>query len=73
LQVLKHATLFFSRETPNLATVIPAMDHIDQSLATVSINIKYNPAVRPAIAVAIQTLNQYYSLTDVSEAYQVAM
>jgi hypothetical protein len=28
VQVLKDATLFFSRSTPNLATVIPAMDFI---------------------------------------------
>ncbi|KIK72755.1 hypothetical protein PAXRUDRAFT_43783, partial [Paxillus rubicundulus Ve08.2h10] len=32
--ILKDATLFFSRSTPNLATVIPAMDHIDQQLTT---------------------------------------
>ncbi|KII83110.1 hypothetical protein PLICRDRAFT_119827, partial [Plicaturopsis crispa FD-325 SS-3] len=36
--ILRDATLFFSRSTPNLAMVIPAMDHIDQTLATQSID-----------------------------------
>ncbi|KAG2741588.1 hypothetical protein P692DRAFT_201677760, partial [Suillus brevipes Sb2] len=30
--ILKDATLYFSRATPNLATVIPAMDHVDKTL-----------------------------------------
>ncbi len=34
LQIFKHATLFFSHDTPNISTVIPAMDHIDTHLAT---------------------------------------
>jgi hypothetical protein len=38
LQILKDATLFFSRSTPNLATVIPAMDVIDERLSTDSLN-----------------------------------
>jgi hypothetical protein len=28
-QILKNPTLYFSHGTPNLATVIPAMDHIE--------------------------------------------
>ena len=32
-QVFKHATLFFSRDTPSISTVIPVMDHIDRYLA----------------------------------------
>ena len=31
-QIFKDATLFFSWSTPNLATVIPAMDHIGKML-----------------------------------------
>jgi hypothetical protein len=38
LKIFKDATLFFSRGTPNLATVIPAMDLIDEHLTTESIN-----------------------------------
>ncbi|PPQ86102.1 hypothetical protein CVT26_001111 [Gymnopilus dilepis] len=29
LKILKHATIFFCRDTPNLTTVISAIDHID--------------------------------------------
>ena len=37
-QILKDATLFFSRATPSLAAVIPAMDHINMEFATSSCN-----------------------------------
>jgi hypothetical protein len=33
-QILKDATTFFSHSTPNLATVIPVMDHIDNTFTT---------------------------------------
>ncbi|KAN0137507.1 hypothetical protein V8E53_004558, partial [Lactarius tabidus] len=36
LKIFKDMTLFFSHGTPNLATIIPAMDHIDKVLATMS-------------------------------------
>ena len=39
-QIFKHGTLFFSCDTPNISTVIPAMDHIDEYLARAS----HNPA-----------------------------
>jgi len=35
-QIFKDVTLFFSCSMPNLATVIPVMDHIDMYLATAS-------------------------------------
>ncbi|KAF5331114.1 hypothetical protein D9619_005956 [Psilocybe cf. subviscida] len=38
LKIFKDGTLFFSRATPNLATVIPAMDLIDTNLATIAAN-----------------------------------
>ncbi|KIK78663.1 hypothetical protein PAXRUDRAFT_163375 [Paxillus rubicundulus Ve08.2h10] len=41
LVILKDAPLFFSCSTPNLATVIPVMDHIDQQLTTYTCNKKY--------------------------------
>ena len=49
-QLFKDATLFFSRATPNLATVIPAMDHIDAHLATASQDLKYSPAIYASLA-----------------------
>jgi hypothetical protein len=73
VQIFKDATLFFSRGTPNLATVIPAMDHIDQHLATASLNRTYGPAVRVALSIGKATLNRYYNLTDASEVYRIAM
>ncbi|KIK80439.1 hypothetical protein PAXRUDRAFT_158694, partial [Paxillus rubicundulus Ve08.2h10] len=41
LVILKHATLFFSCSMQNLATVIPAMDHIDKQLTMYACNKKY--------------------------------
>ena len=72
-QIFKDATLFFSHATPNLAMVIPAMDHIDEKLTTESLNINNCPAVRVALSLAKKTLNRYYNLTDSSEVYRIAM
>ena len=67
-------TLFFSRRTPNLATVIPAMDHIDKVLATSSESpYKFLLAVRAALAVGKKAINRYYNKTDHSEVYRIAM
>jgi len=73
LQILKDATLYFSRSTPNLATVIPAMDHIDEKLTSYSRNKKYAALIRAAVRLAKRTLNRYYELTDSSEVYRIAM
>jgi hypothetical protein len=73
-QVFKDATLYFSRGTPNLATVIPAMDHIDKFLATSADNSsKFSPAIRAALAIGKTAMNKYYNLTDQSEVYRIAM
>ncbi|KAL1936981.1 hypothetical protein VTO73DRAFT_2438 [Trametes versicolor] len=73
-QIFKEATHFFSRGTPNLATVIPAMDLIDQRLATGHLqSAKYDFAIRTAMGLAKKTLNKYYELTDASKAYRIAM
>ncbi|SJL07249.1 uncharacterized protein ARMOST_10592 [Armillaria ostoyae] len=74
LKVLKDATLYFSRSTPNLATVIPAMDHINQVFATTSIrNTQLSAPMRASLLVAKKTLNRYYSMTDKSDLYRIAM
>ncbi|KAF6750046.1 hypothetical protein DFP72DRAFT_818213 [Ephemerocybe angulata] len=73
LKVYKHATLRFSRGTPSLPSVIPAMDHIDDVLTTQSLDTKYLPAVRAACALSKKTLNRYYEKTDVSKTYRIAM
>ena len=72
-QVFKDATLFFSRSTPNLAKVIPAMDHIDECLTDNSLNDDFEPSIRAANGLAKKTLNRYYSKTDQSELYRIAM
>jgi len=59
--------------TPNLATVIPAMDHIDETLTTQSRDSNFEPSIRAAIGIAKKTLNKYYNKTDDSELYRIAM
>ena len=65
--------MFFSRATPNLATVILAIDHIDQEFRKFSRDKKYLTPVRMAVSLAKKTLNRYYSLTDSSDVYRIAM
>lgn len=73
VQILKDATLLFSRKTPNLASVIPAMDHIDQVFTNQSLDPAIDPPIRSAIIRAKHTLNRYYTMTDWSNAYRIAM
>jgi hypothetical protein len=73
-QVFKDATLFFSRDgTPNIATVIPAMDRIDEVLTTNALDKQYSISVQAALAMGKKTLNRYYSKTDFSDVYRIAM
>jgi hypothetical protein len=72
-QIFKDATLFFSRSTPTLATVIPAMDHIDETLTSQSLNPAYAPSIHAALGLAKKVINTYYSATDFSDVYRVAM
>jgi len=73
MQLLKDATLFFSCITPNLATVIPSMDYIDEYLAMTAIDSAYAAAIRRSLLLAKRTLNRYYNMTDWSETYRIAM
>lgn len=73
-QILKDATEFFSRATPNLATVIPAMDHIDTFFTnSITPDSDMNDAIRAAVTLGKKTLNRYYSKTDMVEVYRIAM
>ncbi|KAF8232957.1 hypothetical protein L208DRAFT_1210183, partial [Tricholoma matsutake] len=50
LKIFKDATLFFSRNSiPNIATVIPAMDHIDEVLATNALDAQYSLSIQAAL------------------------
>jgi hypothetical protein len=56
-QVFNDATLFFLHATPNLATVIPTMDHIDERLVTGALNKDFNIAIHVLLSLAKKTLN----------------
>jgi hypothetical protein len=58
---------------PCLATVIPAMDHIDKTLTSNSLDFKFEPSIHAAIGISKKTLNKYYNATDQSEVYRIAM
>ncbi|KAF8232741.1 hypothetical protein L208DRAFT_1423064 [Tricholoma matsutake] len=73
LSVLKDVTQFFSHGTPNLATVIPAMDYINDHLIAHSKNCALSPTIKASLGLGKRTLNCYYSLTDSSEVYLIAM
>jgi hypothetical protein len=73
LQTFKTVTLQFSTDTPCLAAVIPAMDKMHNELVAASENAKYSQAVRAALTIGRNLLNKYYSLTDDSEVYRIAM
>ena len=72
-QIFKDATLYFSCSTPSLATVIPAMDHIVETLTSQSIDPKYELSICATLSLANKVLNHYYSATDQSEVYCISM
>ena len=72
-QIFKHSTLFFLRDTPSISTVILAMDHINEYLATASQDPLYSEAIHATLALGKWMLNQYSDKTDHSEVYRIAM
>lgn len=73
-QIFKDATLFFSRDMPTLAMVIPAMDHIDETLTNQTrASSPLQPPIAAALRLAKKTLNCYYKLSDLSATYRIAM
>ena len=71
-QKYKKATIFFSKDSTGIATIILAMDKLDAGLSG---NAKRNvhPAIKAAMQYAKNKLNKYYSLTDLSPCYRIAM
>jgi hypothetical protein len=54
--------------------VIPAMDHIDNIFTKCIIqNAHLDPTISAALGLAKRTLNCYYSRSDSSEVYRIAM
>ena len=65
-----HHTLFFMWN--NLATVIPAMDHINKILATsFKSPYQFSLTVYAALAVRKNAINKYYNRTDHLEVYHI--
>ncbi|KAF8266554.1 hypothetical protein EI94DRAFT_1585120, partial [Lactarius quietus] len=61
-------------ETPNLATVIPTMDHIDKVLATSSDSPhQFTVTIQAALAIGKKAMTWYYNKTNHSKVYQIAM
>jgi len=73
MQIFKTVTLEFSTDTPCIANVIPAMDRMHNELRAACNNEEYSPAIRAALKIGMNLLNKYYSITDNSELYRIAM
>jgi hypothetical protein len=66
-------TLQFSSDTLCLVSVIPAMDKMHNELRVASQSTDYLPMLQVALRLGKTFLNKYYSLTDDSEVYYIAM
>ncbi|KIJ35363.1 hypothetical protein M422DRAFT_180814, partial [Sphaerobolus stellatus SS14] len=74
LQVFNKATLRMSQaDTALLHQVIPVIDMIRTALENITSNDKLMFVVRHAARNGFQIIDKYYSLTDNSEMYRVAM
>jgi hypothetical protein len=73
LKVFKDATMFFSQSKPNIDSVIPATDYLDQQLTASALNPKHSASIKASITLGKKTLNRYYDMTDHSEIYRIAM
>lgn len=49
------------------------MDKIDKHLASCAVDTAYSPALRGAFKLGKDLLNKYYSLTDSSDVYRIAI
>ena len=72
LEQYKVATIYFSHDTASVAAIIPAMDKLNVSLNHQT-KQAYHPAIQAAMKLTGKKLNHYYSMTDDSAAYQIAM
>jgi hypothetical protein len=69
----KDATLFFSQDAvATIAHVIPTMDRIDAMLSSSSTE-PLSPSVKHALSFARKIMDKYYSKTDLSNVYRIAM
>jgi hypothetical protein len=72
-KIYKDATLFFSQDqVSSIANVIPTMDRIDALLSDTTTE-PLSPSVKHALTFARKSINKYYSKTDLSNVYRIAM
>ncbi|KAF8469358.1 hypothetical protein DFH94DRAFT_598423, partial [Russula ochroleuca] len=68
----KNATLYFSQDSASVTAVIPAMDRITSDL-NYQTGKTYHPSLAAAMKLACKKLDRYYSLTNASSVYRIAM
>ncbi|KAJ7193083.1 hypothetical protein GGX14DRAFT_593438, partial [Mycena pura] len=79
LLAFKDATLYFSRASSTIATVIPAMDKLDSMLATAILTKPdgeqktFMPTVQIALVYAKRTLNRYYAKAYYNRVQRVCL
>ncbi|KAJ7190628.1 hypothetical protein GGX14DRAFT_304628, partial [Mycena pura] len=81
LKVFKDATILFSADSKStIANVITTMDKIDDLITTTVVPATarrrqhiVHVSIREALALAKKTMNKYYSATDESNVYRIAM
>ena len=72
-KIYKDATLFFSQDQVSLiANVIPTMDCIGALLSNAPVE-PLSPSVKHALRFARKSINKYYSKTNLSNVYCIAM
>lgn len=72
-KIYKDATLFFSQDqVSSIANVIPTMDRINALLTDAPVE-PLSPSVKIALKFACKSINKYYSKTDLSNVYRIAM
>jgi hypothetical protein len=72
LRRYKTATLYFSSNAASIAAIILAMDTLTDSL-DLATNKTLHIAIRAAMGLVRKKMNRYYSLTDDSAVYRIAM
>ena len=65
--------MFFSQGRPNINSIIPAMDYLDQQLTTSAFNMRYSKLIKASITLGKKTLNWCYDTTDQLKIYCIAM
>jgi hypothetical protein len=72
-QMYKDVILFFSQDNAvTIANVVPTMDHINKMLSASAARL-LNSAVKHTLTFARKLMDKYYSKTNLSNVYHIAM